>query len=204
MLRTLDTTLSVVFGDSHTAWAAISRINQRHAPVRGMAADGRPYDARDPALLLWVQCTLVLTSLRVYELVMGRLPDRDRQAYWDETKDIVIGLGLKRSATPASIGELESYERAMLESAVVPDDTSRTVARHVLRPYPWVPDPLWWAPDAITAGLLPPSLRGAFGLRFGTAERLAFRAAIVTIRRLLPILPGYLRVVPQARRWERR
>src|SRR5438105_1383142 len=59
-----------------------------------------------------------------------------------------------------------------------------------------------WPIAALTAGLLPPPLRDAFGLRWGTAERLAFRAAIVSLRYLRGTLPDRLTVVPQARRWE--
>jgi uncharacterized protein (DUF2236 family) len=204
LLRTLDTTLSIVFGDSETARRAMARINRRHVAVRGLAADGSAYDARDPALLLWVQCTLVLTSLRLYELVMGRLSDAERQAYWEEAKLIVAGLGLPRHLVPASVADLETYERIMFERTVIPDATSRAVARSVLRPYPRIPDRLWWPADAVTAGLLPGSLRRAFGLRYGTRERAAFRAAILTMRMAVPFAPSFLRFVPHARRRCRR
>src|SRR5437660_12330623 len=56
LLRTLDTTLAIVFGDRPRATAAIDRINGRHASVRGVAAGGAAYSARDPRLLLRVQC----------------------------------------------------------------------------------------------------------------------------------------------------
>jgi uncharacterized protein (DUF2236 family) len=204
LLRTIDTTLAIVFGGSATARSGLGRINRRHVAVRGVAADGRSYDARDPALLLWVQCTLVLTSLRLYELVMGRLSDADRQAYWEEAKLIVNGLGLPAHLVPASIADLERYERVMLERTVIPDETSRSVARSVLRPYPAIPDRLWWPADTLAAGLLPLSLRETFALRYGTRERLAFRGAIVALRMLVPLLPGIVRFVPQARRWNAR
>ena len=204
LLRTLDTTLAIVFGNSQTARRAMARINGRHVTVRGVAADGTKYDARDPALLLWVQCTLILTSLRLYELVMGRLSDAERQAYWQEAKVIVSGLGLPEHLVPASIADLETYERVMLERTVIPDATSRAVAQSVLRPYPRVPDRLWWPADALTAGLLPRSLRQAFGLRYGKRERLMFRASIVAVRMTIPFVPSFLRLVPQARRWSGR
>src|SRR5438552_9746397 len=129
LLRTLDTTLAIVFGNSQTARRAMARINGRHVTVRGVAADGTKYDARDPALLLWVQCTLVLTSLRLYELVMGPLSSDDREDYWQEAKLIAAGLGLPRKAAPGTFADLERYEREMLGTVVVPDDTSRAAAR---------------------------------------------------------------------------
>lgn len=204
LLRTLNTTLAIVFGNTETARRAIARINGRHVAVRGVATDGTAYDARDPALLLWVQCTLVLTSLRLYELVMGRLSEEERQAYWQEAKVIVAGLGLPEHLVPASVDDLETYERVMLERTVIPDATSRAVARSVLRPYPAIPDRVWWPADALTAGLLPRSLRQAFGLCYGARERLAFHATIVALRMTVPLLPSFLRLVPQARRWSSR
>ena len=62
--RTANTSLDAVFGTTARARRALRRIDARHVSVQGTAEDGRPYRARDPQLLLWVQVTLVLTSLR--------------------------------------------------------------------------------------------------------------------------------------------
>jgi uncharacterized protein (DUF2236 family) len=200
LLRTLNTTLAIVFGDRDTAARAISRINGRHVAVRGIASDGRRYDARDPALLLWVQCTLVLTSLRLYELVIGPLRRDERQRYWDEAKVIGADLGISADAAPRTIEELERYERQMLDSTAMPDATSRAVARDVLRPLSWVPEIVWWPTDALAAGLLPATLRPRLNLEYGAPRRLFFRAAIAALRLIVPVLPRYLRIVPHARR----
>src|SRR5687768_142610 len=73
LVRTVDTTLAIVYGERAAAQRALKRIGRSHAPVRGQAEDGRAYRARDPELLLWVQTTLVLTSMRWYEAILGRL-----------------------------------------------------------------------------------------------------------------------------------
>jgi len=92
----------------------------------------------------------------------------------------------------------------MLRTAVIPDATAAAVARDVLRPYRWLPEIAYWPTDALTAGLLPAPLRDAFGLRFGTRERLLQRGVIIAIRALRRVLPEWLTVVPQARRAEAR
>jgi len=56
---------------------------------------------------------------------------------------------------------------------------------------------------ALSAALLPGPLREAFGLSFGVPQRLFYRAVIVAIRALRPVLPEWITVVPQARRFER-
>ena len=202
--RTLDTTLAVVFAEPSQARAALRRIDRRHGAVRGSAADGRSYDARDPELLLWVQTTLVLTSLRLYEAVAGPLSARDRAAYWDETKPVAELLGIPRERQPATLAELERYERSMLVSSVRPDATSVRVARHVLRPFGWVPEPVHWPSDALAAALVPAPLRAPLGLRYRTRERVFYVLVIAVARVMRAVLPDAITVVPHARRWESR
>ncbi|HEV8228810.1 MAG TPA: oxygenase MpaB family protein [Candidatus Limnocylindria bacterium] len=202
--RTANISLDAVFADSARARRALRRIDARHATVRGAAADGTPYRARDPQLLLWVQATLVLTSLRWYELVAGRLPAIDRQRYWDEGKVFARELGVPDHLFPPTIGDLERYERDMLETAVIPDPTSREVARVVLHPFKSIPDALYWPSDVITAGLVPAGLRDAFGLRWGRAERFFFRFVVHSLRIWRAAAPTWLAIVPHARLYDER
>jgi uncharacterized protein (DUF2236 family) len=202
--RTLNTTLAVVFAEPGAAHTALRRIDRRHGPVRGTAADGRTYEARDPALLLWVQATLVLTSLRLYESVLGPLTAADREAYWQETRPIAVVLGIPAERLPMSIGDLERYEHEMLRTAVRPDDTSRRVGRQVLHPFAWLPEPLYWPSDALTSALLPDRLRRPFGLRYRVRERIFLAIVIATARIMRAALPVAITVVPQARRFEAR
>jgi uncharacterized protein (DUF2236 family) len=203
LVRTVDTTLAIVYGERATAESALKRIGRSHAPVRGQAADGRAYRARDPRLMLWVQATLVLTSVRWYEAVMGRLSDAERDAYWDEGKFFAGELGVTEDLFPSTYADLERYEAAILRTDVIPDRTAMAVARDVVRPYRWLPEILYWPTDALSAALLPATLRHAFGLRFDAPHRVFYRAVIVAIRALRTLLPEWITVVPQARRFEK-
>jgi uncharacterized protein (DUF2236 family) len=203
LVRTVDTTLAIVYGERAAAESALKRIGRSHAPVRGQAADGRAYRARDPQLLLWVQTTLVLTSVRWYEAVMGRLSDDERDSYWAEGKFFAGELGVPEPLFPATYADLERYEADMLRTTVIPDATATAVARDVVRPYRWLPETLYWPTDALSAALLPVTLRDAFGLRFGVPERTFYRAVIVAVRALRRLSPDWLTVVPQARRFEK-
>lgn len=204
LARTLNTSLAVVFAAPGDARAALRRIDERHGPVHGVAADGTAYRARDPELLLWVQATLVLTSLRLYERVLGPLPDAEREAYWQEAKPIAARLGIPRARLPPMVADLERYERAMLGSTVRPDSTGIALGRAVLRPFRWIPDPLYWPADALTAALLPATLRRPFGLRYRLVERIWFALVLAAVRTMRALFPEALTVVPQARRYEAR
>ena len=151
-----------------------------------------------------MQATLVLTSLRWYELVAGRLSAADRQRYWDEGKVFARELGVPDELFPTTIGDLERYERDMLGTAVVPDTTSRIVARSVLHPFAALPGLAYWPTDTIAAGLVPPALREAFELRWGTAERFFFRFVIHAMRVWRALAPRWLAIVPHARLYDRR
>ncbi len=202
--RTVNTPLAVVFGTTAHAHAGLRRIGRRHVPVHGRAPDGRSYDARDPALLVWVQVTLVLTSLRLYEYVLGRLSDAERDAYWQEARFFALELGATAESLPRTLSDVLAYEHHMLATEAIPDANGVAVAREVVRPIRWLPDIAYWPFDAITAGLLPPSLRLAFGLPWRTRERLWFRFAICALRLFVPLVPDRIRVVPQARGYEAR
>ena len=203
LVRTVDTTLAIVYGERATAEGALKRIGRSHAPVRGQTADGRAYRARDPQLMLWVQATLVLTSLRWYEAVMGRLSERERDSYWAEGKFFAGELGVPEHLFPATYADLERYEAEMLRTAVVPDRTAAGVAHDVIRPYRRLPEVAYWPTDALSAALLPATLRDPFGLRFGAPQRLFYRGVIVALRVLRRLLPEWITVVPQARRFEK-
>jgi uncharacterized protein (DUF2236 family) len=86
----------------------------------------------------------------------------------------------------------------------VPNMTSTLVARSVLHPFAVLPDVAYWPTDVVTAGLLPRSLREAFGLRWGTAERLFFRFVIGAMRIWRALAPRWLATVPHARLYDRR
>jgi uncharacterized protein (DUF2236 family) len=203
LVRTVDTTLAIVYGERAAAESALKRIGRSHAPVHGQAGDGRAYRARDPQLLLWVQTTLVLTSVRWYEAVMGRLSDAERDSYWAEGKFFAGELGVPEHLFPATYADLERYEADMLRTTVIPDATAAALARDVVRPYRWLPETLYWPTDALSAALLPITLRDAFGLRFGVSQRTFYRAVIVAVRALRRLSPDWLTVVPQARRFEK-
>src|SRR2546428_8829182 len=150
LVRTVDTTLAIVYGERATAESALKRIGRSHAPVRGQAADGRAYRARDPQLMLWVQTTLVLTSVRWYEAVMGRLSDAERDAYWGEGRFFAGELGVPEHLFPKTYADLERYEAKMLRTEAIPDATAMAVGRQVVRPHRWLPEMRDWPAQSLS------------------------------------------------------
>jgi uncharacterized protein (DUF2236 family) len=192
--RTLDLTLATVFGTPEEMGAAVASIRRVHEQVSGSRA-GRPYRATDPRLLLWVNGTLVDTTLEVYQRFVRPLTEEERSRYYEEAKPFGPLYGIPDDLVPPDLEAFASYVRDMLESDELraTEESLRLVAA-VLRP----PLPLWWrvpteAVRLVTLALLPERIREMFGLRAGLASRLALGGSSAASRLALPVLPRRLR-----------
>jgi uncharacterized protein (DUF2236 family) len=201
LLRTLRLTTAVAFADPAGSERAAARIRARHARVTGTAPDGTGYDARDPALLLWVWATLLDSSLLLHRLCVGPLADGELEAYHREQVRFAGAFGVPEEAVPATPAAFAAYWGRMLAGELRITDAARDVARHTLRPPAPAPlRPAFAAYAQLTAGLLPPSVRAGYGLEWGPRRARALAAASAVSRRALPLVPGPLRFFPEARR----
>jgi uncharacterized protein (DUF2236 family) len=199
--RTLDLSLALIYGTEAEAEAASAGIRAVHDRVSG-SAGGRPYDANDPDLLLWVNATLVDTTLLVYERFVRPLSEPDRRRYYLESVDAAELFGIPRAVIPADLVTFRSYLRGMLEGPDLRASAEgRRLVADVLRP----PLPLVFrVPTAairqITLALLPERVRSMFDLRAGLRSRASLAAASRASRLVLPVLPPAIRQFGAARR----
>jgi uncharacterized protein (DUF2236 family) len=193
--RTLDLSLTMVFGTRSQAAEAAARINRRHASVRG-----RGYSALDPDLLLWVHATLIESSIATYETFVGHLSRTQWETYYSEAKVVGRLLGIPEDRFPSRLDDFDAYVDRMLRDEVRAGELARELARHVLRPQlRLVPGPMFWPVETVTAGLLPPGLRRDYRLPWGRAERSLFALSRRVMPRLLAAMPTRVRYVPPAR-----
>jgi uncharacterized protein (DUF2236 family) len=203
--RTLDLSLALIYGTEQEAETAARSIRLVHDRVRGTAA-GSPYRANDPRLLLWVNATLIDTTLLVYERFVRTLGEEERGRYYRETVGSAELFGIPREVIPPDLDAFRAYVRSMLEGDELrATDEGRRLVAQVLRP----PLPLpFRLPTAavrqVTLALLPPSIRAMFGLRAGPMARLATATAARTSRAVLPALPRSVREFSAARAARRR
>lgn len=215
--RTIDLTGAIVWGTRSEAHAGARTINQLHKHVTGtLGLDagaltaGTHYRARDPELLLWVEATLIDTTILLYSLLVEPLTDAEIDQYYEESRQFVALLGLPGSLMPATYADFQDYMREMVESellAVTPaaQQSARLLMRMpvpaVLRP---VVSPLYIATEQATIGLLPPRLRAQYGYTWDGRRQALLDAGMASTRRLLPLLPSTLRDLPWARAAYRR
>lgn len=207
--RTLDLSLTVTFGSAAEALAAVQRIEGVHARVRGELPEavgpfrrGTPYDANDPALLLWVHATLVDSALLAYERFVGRLSAAERALHYAESTVSARLFGIPAALIPPTPADFRAYMRDMISGptlAVGP--ASRAIAASLLSP----PLPLGLRQIAgstrlFTIGLLPPTIRRRYGYRWGRTHARTLQVLTAAIRAGLPVLPRVVREFPHARR----
>jgi uncharacterized protein (DUF2236 family) len=205
LLRTLESSFSVVFGSRPESEATLRRVNAIHAAVRGRRADGAAYSALEPDALLWVHATLVDTALRVYGRFVEPLPPADEERYHEESARVGIALGIPEERMPATLLELRSWMARMIASGevrVTPD--ARRIARTVLYPSRFPPRMAWDAAHLVSLSTLPPELRRQYGIRWSARREHGMRRLAAASRHALPFLPAVLRFAPQARAADRR
>jgi uncharacterized protein (DUF2236 family) len=199
---TLRSYLRIIYGSTAAARAEIRRLNALHRTITGEG-----YDARDPELLLWVHATLVDSTIVANDAWAGPL-SRDRAAqFYEETKPIARAFGVPDAALPGDLSAFEAYLADQLgpTGPIEVGATARELAQSILHPplpgalaalrvHPRMYD--WTLLPAI--GLLPTSIREAYGFPWGLRER-AIDAWLVTAWRAWnPVLPPAFRQMPQA------
>jgi len=200
--RTLITTMDLVFGDGRRAEAAVRKLNSVHADVRG-----DDYRALDPDLLLWVQATLIVTSVEAYSRWVGPLGLNEREQFWQEARRVGVRLGIPLSASPADWPALTDYWARMLadDGPVHATPTARRLSPTIIRP----PLPLMPARVVDLLGvpglaLVPARLRDEFGISWADRDEKLARALGFGLRAWTSTVPGPLRWMPQARAAYRR
>jgi uncharacterized protein (DUF2236 family) len=206
---TLRSYLRIVYGTATAARAEIRRLNELHRSIAGPT-----YRARDPDLALWVHATLVDSTIVVADRWLEPLSRERRARYYAETLPIGRAFGIPARLLPRDLDAFDDNVAGSIgpEGPVRPGPLARELAAAVLHPplgpvipalaglsprlYAWT---LWPA-----IGLLPATVRDAYGLRWGRRERAVSAWLVAAWRAWRPVLPADLRQMPQARVADRR
>ena len=188
--------LTVTYGDTASAMRAADRVRQVHTYVRGTDPNtGLPYEAGDPALLLWVHAGMVDS---IVEIVMryGRpLSAEDADRYVAEMVRFAEIVGVPREQVPASVGALREYIGSVALRQATPE--AREAIGIVLDPPGLEPElrELWHDLGQVAIGTLPAWAREMYGFEQPPAEALErepVRQLIGAIDVAFEALPGVL------------
>jgi uncharacterized protein (DUF2236 family) len=207
--HTLRTTLGLVFGDGAAAERAVARLNGVHATVRCDVDDpeaarlaGASYRALDPALLLWVQATLIVTSVQAYERWVGPVSAEERERFWQEARRVGPRMGIGLAHSPADWPALLAYWDRMLgpDGPIRVTPTARVLGRTIARsPLPGLPGPLAELLMLPALALLPERIRDEYGLPWDGRRQRVARLLDLAVATWVRLLPAHWRSMPQAR-----
>ena len=198
---------AVAFGTRAEADRLTQHVRAIHARVRGTLSEpagrfpaGTPYRADDPDLLLWILAALADSAMLVYGKYVGGL---DRDALWRDYRVVGERFGLACDEMPETAAELDAYMRGMLDG----DDLHVTAPARELAvdivlnpPVPLHLRPLLELVNQTTVGLLPPAIRRMYGFSWDPLRSLALHGGAEYVKRVLvPVLPGRIARLPQAR-----
>ena len=196
------TNLAVIFGSHADATAAVARVIDIHQRTRGKTAHavgrfpaGTLYSASDPELLLWGYATVLFVSLRAYVDLVGPLDRQAREAFVVEARPFGLAFGIPGERLPGSVAELEAlFEGVLIGGDLAVGSEARALATEVLRPaVPLAYRPALPLVRMLTAGLLPASVRAAFGIPWSQRDLTVYRFLTAGIRAAVRVTPGRLR-----------
>ncbi len=191
-LLRLRTTLSyvyaVVFGRADQVAFVRSMVDRAHTRVPG---------ALDPELQLWVAATLYATGADVDERVWGPLEPASAERLYRDNAVLGTALQMPSELWPEDRAAFRRYwEDRVARLEVTPE--ARRVMQDLLHPAAL---PLWLLPGMplvrlLTAGLLPASVRAAYGLPWSSLRQRRFERAFRILAAIYRPLPRRLRHWP--------
>ena len=193
------------YGALPDALTAAARVRAVHAAVHGVDPySGRPYNADDPELLLWVHACLVDSVLDVLPRAGCGLSAEDADAYVAEQVRTATLVGLEPEDVPDSVTALrETVRRIRPALRVTP--AAREEAAYVVAP-PMRPAvavagrPAWSAVAGVAFASMPPWARKLYALPdLPGAAGLHHAATTVALRALRTSLRGVQTAVPSLR-----
>ncbi len=191
-MRRLRNTLSYVYavglGSEQQSQLMAAQVDRRHRGIPG---------ATDAQHQLWVAATLHQVGRTVHEQVYGPLAPKVADQIYAAGARLGTTLQLPDGAWPASRADFVLYWTDAVAALDV-TDSARATAHELLhsRAIPWWTRPAMPLVRTVTAGLLPESVREAYGLPHHAAR---YRAAIGFVRVLTRVTPRRLRELPSRR-----
>ena len=205
LLRTLDYACTMAFGGPEAAGEMGRRVRSFHKQISGRRPDGQRYHALEPAPYAWVHATLAEAIVLAHERFGRPLTEQQREQFWAEWRSLGRLLGIRLRDLPADWTGFRDYVQEMVEGTLEHTPAVDEVLGALARPAPpavtglhgavWgiARLPLGHVVELATVGLLPPTLRWRFGVRWRRAEDLELRVLGAALRAATPLMPPGLR-----------
>jgi uncharacterized protein (DUF2236 family) len=203
LARTAKIQETIFLGTKAEADEELAKVNRMHETISGTlpeAAGGHPagtsYSAYDPELMLWTLAVIADSGRAMYETMVRRLSDADREELWQDYVRFGELFGLRRSEMPASHDEFSQWFDAKLaspETQATPHALEMAPLCAFEQPVPFLARGNLAAQNHLIKGTLPPRVREIFGISWSAAHEASFRAAAAAHRRARRLFPRPVR-----------
>jgi uncharacterized protein (DUF2236 family) len=200
LARTAQDFETIFFGTRQAADRVLAKVRKLHERVEGELPEaagpypaGTSYAATDPELMLWTVAVTADSSLCFYELLVRRLSDWERDAFWQDWVRFGELFGMPRSVAPPTFSAFRAWweERLAGDGMHLTEEAAymgRAAAYEI--PLPTVNQPAKRLHDLVMLGTLPARVRELYGLRWTAAHALAYPAAVRMLRMLRRVAPS--------------
>jgi uncharacterized protein (DUF2236 family) len=194
---------AVFLGTREEADETLAAVRLLHERVEGKLPEaagpfpaGTPFSAFDPKLMLWTLAVIADSGRAIYETMVRRLSEAEREALWQDYVRFGELFGMPRTAAPATYPAFRAWWEERLAS---PDLQATPHALQVAplvafeQPVPMAARGNLALQNLVITGTLPPRVREIFGISWTPAHEIAFRAFTANHRLARHLFPRLLR-----------
>ena len=118
LARTAKIQETIFLGTRAEADEELAKVHRMHETIGGTLPEaagahpaGTPYSAYDPELMLWTLAVIADSGRAIYEALVRRLSDSDREDLWQDYVRFGELFGLRRNEMPASHARVQRMVR---------------------------------------------------------------------------------------------
>jgi uncharacterized protein (DUF2236 family) len=200
LLRSTDYLTVMCFGGPDAALRAARRLREMHKRIKGVAPDGRRYNAFEPEAWAWVHITLGDAMIAGNRHFGRPMSDDERECFYSEWRAVGRLVHVGDRDLPWDWAAYRDYFDRMVADRLEDSDQVQQflafIRREIRAPLSMLDGPVWrvaWMPFGelfwlATVGLLPPQLRERFGVGWSAVREGEFRALAAASRATTPLM----------------
>ncbi len=194
---------TILLGTRADADRVLQIVARMHERVSGVLPEdagahypaGTPYSALDPELMLWTLAVMADSAEWLYDHLVRRLHDTEREALWQDYISFGALFGMPREVAPPSYPEFRDWYERQLDGADLHLTEEARYMGHAAAfqiPMPTLHQPAKRVHDLIMLGSLPPRVRELYGLSYTPAHAAGCATALQIARVATRSLPPRL------------
>jgi uncharacterized protein (DUF2236 family) len=203
LARTAKIQETVFLGSREEADRALAAVHRLHERIQGTLPEaagphpaGAVYSAFDPELMLWTLAVIADSGRAMYEAMVRRLSDAEREALWQDYVRFGELFKLPAGEVPASYPEFRRWFDGRIASPdlhATPHALEMAPLVAFEQPVPPAARANLAAQNLVIKGTLPPRVREIFGIEWSRAHETAFRSLTASHRRARHAFPRRVR-----------